>query len=350
MPGREWGKPATLRPMTSDPTELVYTVPASAEGLRLDHFLVQHVPHMTRALATELTGAGGVRVNGRRAKKGDRLPSGAEVRLERLPEAADFSPEPNADLPLDVLFEDEHLVVVNKPRGLPTHPLVREERETLAQAMLHRYPEMAGVGYALREPGILHRLDTDTSGVLVAARSTAAFEALRASQRAGRWTKEYLAYCEGLPRTPDRIEAALGPDPDDPRRMRVQEARNAVEGRGARDGARPRVTELLAARSLGALRTSDGARVQVSAVTVSAEKATRHQIRVHLAYYGHPLVGDTLYGGAGLADERSPTAHWLHARSITFPHPTLADERVSVTADLTSEMRALEEQAREVLQ
>ena len=106
--------------MSTDPSDQLYTVPPSAEGLRLDLFLVQHVPHMTRALATQLTGAGQVRVNGRRAKKGDRLPSGAQVRLEQAPEAADFAPEPNAELPLDVLFEDEHLVVVNKLRGLPT--------------------------------------------------------------------------------------------------------------------------------------------------------------------------------------------------------------------------------------
>lgn len=334
--------------MSTDPAEHVYTVPASADGQRLDHFLVQHVPHMTRALASTLAGAGQVRVNGRRAKKGDRVPSGAEVRLERVPEAADFTPEPNADLPLQVLFEDEHLVVVNKPRGLPTHPLLRTERASLAQALLHRYPEMAGVGYALREPGILHRLDTDTSGVLVAARSAAAFEALRSSQRAGQWTKEYLAYCEGLPRTPDRIEAALAPDPDDPRRMRVHEARPAAEG-ATRELSVPRVTELLSARSLGALQTADGARVQVSAVRVSAEKATRHQIRVHLAYYGHPLVGDVLYGGAALADDGAPAAHWLHAAAIAFPHPVLAGERVSVVASETSEMRALEERAREAL-
>jgi len=325
----------------------VYTVSPSAEGLRLDLFLVQHVPHMTRALATQLTGAGQVRVNGRRAKKGDRLPSGAQVSLEQAPEAADFAPEPNADLPLEVLYEDEHVVVVNKPRGLPTHPLLRTERATLAQALLHRYPEMSGVGYALREPGILHRLDTDTSGVLVAARYAGAFEALRASQRAGQWSKEYVAYCEGLPRTPDRIEAALAPDPEDPRRMRV------VDGSGSEAGARrdaaPRVTELVAARSLGALRTIDGARVQVSAVRVTAEKATRHQIRVHLAYYGHPLVGDTLYGGAALADDDGPAAHWLHAAGISFPHPARLGERVSVQAPETDEMRALERRAREAL-
>ncbi len=335
--------------MSTDPSDQLYTVPPSAEGLRLDLFLVQHVPHMTRALATQLTGAGQVRVNGRRAKKGDRLPSGAQVRLEQAPEAADFAPEPNAELPLDVLFEDEHVVVVNKPRGLPTHPLQRTERATLAQALLHRYPDMAGVGYALREPGILHRLDTDTSGVLVAARSTAAFEALRATQRAGLWTKEYLAYCEGLPRTPDRIEAALAPDPEDARRMRVVEARAGGSEAGSRREAAPRVTELVSARALGALRTADGARVQISAVRVTAEKATRHQIRVHLAYYGHPLVGDTLYGGAPLADDASPAAHWLHAAAISFPHPVHAGQRISVQASETDEMRALEQRAGEAL-
>jgi 23S rRNA pseudouridine1911/1915/1917 synthase len=335
--------------MSTEASDHIYTVPASAEGLRLDLFLVQHVPHMTRARATQLTGAGQVRVNGRRARKGDRVPGGAQVRVEQVPEAADFAPEPNGELPLQVLFEDEHLVVVDKPRGLPTHPLQRAERATLAQALLHRYPETAGVGYALREPGILHRLDTDTSGVLVAARTVAAFEGLRASQRAGLWTKEYLAYCEGLPRTPDRIEAALAPDPEDPRRMRVVSARDTGTEPSSRRASEARVTELVSSRALGALRTADGARVQVSAVGVTAEKATRHQIRVHLAYYGHPLVGDTLYGGAPLANDTGSAAHWLHAAAIAFPHPLHPGERVRVQASETDEMRALEKQAREGL-
>ena len=325
--------------MSSDPSVHVFVVPESAAGLRLDHFLVQHVPHMTRALASEFSAAGEVRVNGRRAKKGDRLTQGAEVALRRMPESADFAPEAWAGLTLRVLHEDDHVVVVDKPRGLPTHPLRRDERESLAQALLHRYPEMAGVGYAQREPGILHRLDTDTSGVLVAARTTPAFEALRRSQRAGLWSKDYVALCEGVPRTPDRVDAALGPDPDDARRMRVlEDPSGSSEPAGA---ARPsHSTELVSARALGALLTADGARVQVSAVRLRAEKATRHQIRVHLAYYGYPLVGDALYGGAELAGDGGPQAHWLHACAISFPHPA-RDGRVVAEAPDTNEMQAL---------
>jgi 23S rRNA pseudouridine1911/1915/1917 synthase len=335
--------------MSTDPSDQLYTVPASAEGLRLDLFLVQHVPHMTRALATQLTGAGQVRVNGRRAKKGDRLPSGAQVRLEQAPEAADFAPEPNAELPLEVLFEDEHVVVVNKPRGLPTHPLQRTERATLAQALLHRYPEMAGVGYALREPGILHRLDTDTSGVLVAARTPGGLRgAARVAARGpvDQGVPGLLRGPAAHPR-PHRGPAGTGPG------RRASHARGRGPHGGSEAGSRreaaPRVTELVSARALGALRTADGARVQISAVRVTAEKATRHQIRVHLAYYGHPLVGDTLYGGAPLADDASPAAHWLHAAAISFPHPVHAGERISVQASETDEMRALEQRAREAL-
>ncbi|MEZ4329110.1 MAG: RluA family pseudouridine synthase [Polyangiales bacterium] len=322
--------------MSSDPSGRVFVVPDRAAGLRLDHFLVQHVPHMTRALATALSAAGEVRVDGRRARKGDRVVPGAHVELLRLPEPADFAPTPWDGLALDVRHEDEHVVVVEKPRGLPTHPLRREERETLAQALLHRYPEMAGVGYALREPGVLHRLDTDTSGLVVAARTASAFDALRSSQRTGAWTKSYVALCEGVPRTPDRIETTLGPDPTDPRRMRVL---------ADRDETNPQVTELTEARVLGALQTADGARVQVSAVHVRVEKATRHQIRVHLAYYGHPLVGDTLYGGAALAGDESPPAHWLHACAIAFPHPAQTDTLVRVESPTTTEMRDIEARA-----
>ena len=240
-----------------------------------------------------------------------------------------------------MLYEDADVVVVSKPRGLPTHPLSREETDTLAQALLARYPEMEGVGYAQREPGILHRLDTDTSGVLVAARHAQAFDALKASQRAGTWDKRYLAFCEGAPRAPDRIVAALRPDPDDKRKMSV------VYGSEEGDAERERITELLEVEPLGALKSADGARVQVSAVTLAVHNATRHQVRAHLAFYGHPLVGDELYGGAGLEGETGPTAHWLHASQVEFPFPSAKTpgERVVVRAPESELMQALRRRA-----
>jgi len=143
------------------------------EGARLDVVLVRRVDGMSRAKARRMVQDGLVRVNGRRVRKGTRLRAGDRVQLAELPRPTDFTPASAPDLPLSVVHEDPHVVIVDKPAGQPTHPLRPHERETLANALLARYPEMEGVGYALREPGILHRLDNDTSGLLVAARTRA---------------------------------------------------------------------------------------------------------------------------------------------------------------------------------
>ncbi|MEM9071654.1 MAG: RluA family pseudouridine synthase [Myxococcota bacterium] len=285
-------------------------------GSRLDRFLVARVPHMSRAKAKRFVVEGWVRVNGRHPKKGQSLALGDIVHLERLPDPPDFRAIPE-DAPLEVLHEDESCVVVNKAPGIPTHPLRADELGTLANRLVHRYPEMAEVGYRRREPGVLHRLDTGTSGVLIAARTTEAFEVLRELLRGEQITKRYAALCDGLVHAPQRIDFPIAQR--DARSMRV--CRDVAEEE--RLGGQRAVTEILKAEPLGSC----------SLITAQADSARRHQLRVHLAAIGHPLLGDELYGGPpGLS------RHALHASRLRVEAPW---GTIDISAPLPSDMQAL---------
>jgi 23S rRNA pseudouridine1911/1915/1917 synthase len=271
----------------------------SEEGLRLDVVLVRRVPGMSRAKAREMVEGGEIRVNGRCPRKGLRLAQGDHVVLSRAPAPTDFHAARDPQLPLRVVHEDPWIVVVDKPAGVPSHPLREHEVGTIAGALVARYPEMTGVGYRLREPGILHRLDTDTSGLLLAARDELTFETLRTALRSGQLEKRYVALVAGALEAGSTIELPIAPHPRDPRRVVAQE--------GAK-GARPARTEILRAEPVGAFALVD----------VSAAHATRHQVRAHLAAIGHPLVGGTLYGGPSLP---GLSRHFLHAARIALQHP-----------------------------
>jgi len=283
---------------------LEFDTDADDSGKRLDVVLVRHVEGMSRSRARELTTNGKVRVNGRIARKSDLVAVGDRIALAELPRARDFAAAPDPSLELVVLHEDRWVIVVDKPAGVATHPLREGELGTAAGALVARYPEMAGVGYAAREPGIVHRLDTDTSGVLLAARDTPTFEALREALKNGGIEKRYKALCAGAISAPQTISIPLAPHPKDRRRVIAC----AHERDVARYNPRPAVTELLAAEAAGDL----------TLVELIARTAGRHQIRVHLAALGHPLAGDTLYEGPEIP---GLTRHFLHASEIAFTHP-----------------------------
>ena len=295
--------------------------------MRLDVLLVRRVDGMSRTRARRMILEGHVRLNGRRAKKGQRLTPGDRVWVERLPPPADFVPIAVAS-PLRVVHEDEALVIVDKPAGVPTHPLRPDERDTVANALLARYPEMEGVGYALREPGILHRLDNDTSGLLLAARDASTFEALRVALKGGAIDKRYALLVDGSLEAPRTIDAPIAKHPSDPRRVHV--CLDPLDRR--LPAARPARTELLEATPLGDRFT----RLEAKAVV-----AVRHQIRAHLAAIGHPLVGDWLYGGSS---RDVLGRHFLHASALAFVHPRTA-ERLSVTSELPPELASFLEAA-----
>ena len=300
------------------------SVSAEEAGARLDKFLVQRCPELGRRAAADFIERGLVRVGGRRAVKSTRLAAGDVVTVP-----LDWAEAPAAEpeLALDVRLERDDLVVVEKPAGQPSAPLSASERGTLAGALIARYPEMNGIGYRAREPGLIHRLDTRTSGLVVAARSALAFEVLRGALEAHRLDKRYLAIVEGA-RLPDErvIELPLMPG---------KAGRVIVAPEGAAGGS-PCVSRLRTLERRG----------RFALVEVEASRAYRHQVRVHLAAAGWPIAGDVEYGGAlrsGLSGR-----HALHASHVAWA----GDERVpafAVDSPLPVDLAAFLENASGVL-
>jgi 23S rRNA pseudouridine1911/1915/1917 synthase len=282
--------------MSSD--TLRFSVEREEAGQRLDRVVIRRVPGLGRKRAARLFASGAVQIDGRPALKGEPAPAGAELTVELAPPES-VAAEPDA--PLDVRLEMPGLVVVAKPAGQPSVPLDDAEGGTLAGALLGRYPEMRSVGYRPREPGLLHRLDTQTSGLLVAARSASVFEHLRGELRAGRLAKRYLAVIpgEGLDDL-GTIDAPIAPDRANRKRVRV--GPDIQDHRGARR-ARTRY-RVLARKSHFAL------------VEVEVSHAYRHQVRAHLAFIGHPIAGDILYGGEPV--EALGPRHALHASYVAW--------------------------------
>ncbi|MCC7535724.1 MAG: RluA family pseudouridine synthase [Deltaproteobacteria bacterium] len=284
-----------------------FVVAAADAGVRLDAWLARRVPGLSRRRAIAWLEESKVEVNGRRRAKGALVAEGDVVTLSEPPPPEAFDPIAEDDAALVVLFEDDDVVVVDKPAGVACHPLRHDERGTIANALVARFPEIVGVGYARREPGILHRLDNGTSGVLLVARTKEAFESLREALRAGRIEKRYVALVTGLiERDEGVIDVPLAPHPRDARKVLAC----AHERDVARYRPRPATTRWKVLE-----RIEDRA---MTLVELAAETAARHQIRAHLAAAGHALVGDVLYGGP----EVPGIAHQLlHASRIVFPHP-----------------------------
>ena len=280
-----------------------FRVPADAAGERLDRFLAAS-SGLTRARIQALIAGGQVRVGGALRKAGALLRGGQQIILTLPPpEPSNLSPEP---IPLDVLYEDADLLVINKPAGLVTHPAAARRTGTVVNALLHHCPDLRGIG-GVERPGLVHRLDKDTSGCLVVAKTEAAHEGLSRQFRARQVRKTYLALVRGsLREKSGRITVPIGRDRRDRKKMGVRTAR----GREA-------------ATAFRVLRDLPGATL----LEVTLETGRTHQIRVHLAHLGHPVVGDALYGGSRERRAREggggPVAprQLLHAWRIAFTHP-----------------------------
>ncbi len=316
--------------MTTDTNApMTLTVTDAHVGKRLDRYLVDALPELSRARARALLDEGQVRVNGRRMRKGDVVSAGDTVVIQGALPPQDFSPLPDPEVRFEVRHEDPAVLVVDKPAGVPTHPLRPDELGTLANGLVARYPETRDVGYRKREPGVLHRLDTDTSGLVVVARNAAAFDALRDSMRAGKVTKRYLALVEGRIAAEGSIDIPLVPHRKDPKRVEA-----VTEHVRLRAGTKthPALTRYRPVRPLG----------DFTLVEVELESAFRHQVRVHLAAIGHPLVGDTLYRGPRLPDDLGVKLerHFLHASEVVFVHPVTGAE-TRVTSPLPEDLAAV---------
>jgi 23S rRNA pseudouridine1911/1915/1917 synthase len=300
--------------MGDRPGSWTVIIDAEGAGERFDHFLRRHLPMLSRAARHELIERGGVRVNGRVAPKGSPLRAGDRVECV-VPVDTSGRPAASANFSLRVLYEDRWLVAVDKPAGVPSHALRAAESNTIASALLARYPEMADVGHRALEPGLLHRLDTDTSGILLAARDSESFDRLREAHVRGEIDKRYLALCAGAPSS----QLASGFLRADRRRVRVEPQ--------AFEGAKPVQTAIALLETLG----------RFALIEVRVGFAARHQVRAHLAALGHPLVGDALYGGENLP---GLSRHFLHAGRVELSHPWQA-QRLQLTAELPAELSAL---------
>jgi 23S rRNA pseudouridine1911/1915/1917 synthase len=263
----------------------------AAAGERLDRVVAAALPALSRRQIQALFAAGRVTViDGERRRPARRGERSAGVRLEVEVEHASDRALPDPDLPLAIIFESDQWVIVDKPAGIASAPVDAGERGTIANALIARYPEMRDIGHRPREPGLCHRLDTDTSGLLLAARDREAFEGARAALRDGRIDKRYLLVCRGAEGLREQGHIDL-----------------ALSSRGGRVVVDPAGR---AATTIYRVLKRNGGRALIEA---SAGGAFRHQLRVHFAAIGAPLVGDHLYGG-----EPWPARHALHASFLRF--------------------------------
>jgi 23S rRNA pseudouridine1911/1915/1917 synthase len=311
--------------MESRPEILILTIEADEAGQRLDVVLTHHLKDRTRSAVQSWIRAGRVLVQGKRVKAGYQVR--AEDRIEvrpPLPEPSHLVPEP---LPLSILYEDDSLIVLDKPAGLVVHPGAGVARGTLANALLHHFQQLSR-DTTIR-PGIVHRLDKDTSGLLVVAKTETAHDDLSRQFQKRLVDKHYLALVYGHPSARSGvIDVPLGRDP-------VSRTRISTRSRTPRTA----LTEYQVVKLFGAF----------SLLRLVLHTGRTHQIRVHLQHLKHPVVGDKIYGGDParyvrdgrvLRDIQKLGRHFLHSCLLTFKHPVLATP-LTFESKLPSELEQL---------
>jgi 23S rRNA pseudouridine1911/1915/1917 synthase len=307
-----------------DDAPRIALVPAALAGERLDKVLAKVFPEFSRSRLQSWTEAGRVLLNGAPAKVRQAVPLDARIELtpDRLPEQLAFTPEP---VPLDVVYEDETLVVINKPAGLVVHPAAGNWSGTILNGLLYRYPDAAGLPRA----GIVHRLDKETSGLMVIARTLEAQTDLVRQLQARTVKRRYVALVWGAMPGEGLIDAPIGRDPRERTRMAVVAG---ASGKSARTRFR------LVDQTIWKQQT-------VSAIHCDLETGRTHQIRVHCAHVGHPLLGDPVYGSARGRRSSAPlpggfARQALHAWQLGLVHPATG-RPIRWRADLPDDMAEL---------
>jgi 23S rRNA pseudouridine1911/1915/1917 synthase len=281
-----------------------FAVTEESTGARLDVFLVSVLAGQSRSHIQRLIKDGHVRVDGREAKPNLSVKTGQAIAVD-IPDLIDPSPAPEA-LPLPIVYQDRDLIVVDKPAGMVVHPAAGHASGTLVNALLHHVDDLSGIG-GERRPGIVHRLDRGTSGLMVVAKHDAAHEHLARQFQDREVEKEYIALVWGEVQAGRRIDAPIGRDPVNRKKMSARARRS-----------REAVTRIHRARRLGPALTL---------IHVIIQTGRTHQIRVHLSAIGHPVVGDAVYGGVRRrvpGDLRAVThldRPFLHAARLAFNHP-----------------------------
>ena len=294
-----------------------FTVQSDANGTRLDTWLKSQIQEMSRSRIQSLIKSGHITANEKTLNAHQKVRQDMEIHVEIPPpvEIKEIIPE---DIPLDVLYNDKDIVVINKPAGLVVHPAPGHASGTLVNALLYHFPNISGINGCLR-PGIVHRLDKDTSGTIVVARNDHSMKNLSDQFKERLVHKQYTAIVHGLPR-PDkgRIETVIGRSNHDRKLMstRTNSGRNAITN-----------YELI--------ETFGG----FSLLKIIIETGRTHQIRVHMTHIGHPIVGDQQYGKRKINTSiHQPSRQMLHAKQLAFSHPT-TNKQIEFTAPLPPDMQ-----------
>jgi 23S rRNA pseudouridine1911/1915/1917 synthase len=312
-----------------------FTVPDEGDGARLDHFLVSVLAEHSRSQLQRLIKEGQVQVAGRPAKANRAMKAGEVVTIE-VPAPVNAVPQAEA-LPLPILYQDRDLIVVDKPAGMVVHPAAGHASGTLVNALLHHVDDLSGIGGEKR-PGIVHRLDKGTSGLMVVAKHDRAHEELARQFAEREVEKEYLTLVWGEVMAGRRIDAPIGRDPSNRKKMsseslRVRRSRAAV-------------TRIVRAEHFGRVLTM---------AQVAIHTGRTHQIRVHLSTIGHPIVGDALYGGVHrrVPGDLRAVSHldrpFLHAAHLIFKHPE-DGRRMEFTSDLPADLQKVLDDLREAFE
>lgn len=309
-------------------------VPPEAEGERIDAHIAARLPELSRSRVAQLLADGRVRLNGHVPRKSERLSAGDTIDVE-LPAPVPSAVEPEA-IPLDIVYEDRDLLVVNKPAGLVVHPAPGHRSGTLVNALLYHVGDLSGIG-GVKRPGIVHRLDKDTSGLMIVAKHDRAHRRLSAALKRREIHRGYLTACWGhLDADRLTVDAPLARSQRDRKKIAVFE------------GGRRAVTHF---RRLARWVAAD-------LLSAELETGRTHQIRVHLAHIGHPVIGDPVYGGGGARGISGPGHGWakqldarvarqfLHARRLAFAHPRTG-ARIELEAPLPPDLAAPAEWAAE---
>ena len=297
--------------------------PPSDRPRRLDLYLAEELG-LSRAEASLLIVRGGVTVDGRGARKGQELSGGETITIDALVMAAEPPIEADPSVPITILYEDAHIVAVEKPPGVACLPNRPGERGTIANALVAYSPEQARIG-GPREAGLVHRLDTGTSGVLLAARTQEAYATLRARWSSGEVMKTYLAVIEGVLEEPGVIDAPIAHHARSARRMVIASSPMARSPQ-------PALTDYVPI----------GSRDGLTLLLVRIREGRRHQIRVHLASIGHPVAGDPIYGTKRTPRFEGDTSAGLalHSLGLALAHP-VSGEPIEITSQFPTRVWSL---------
>jgi 23S rRNA pseudouridine1911/1915/1917 synthase len=300
--------------MGAEQPPVTLTVPAEEAGVRLDRYLAQALPDVSRSYVQQLIGDAHIRVNSKSAKASYVVQPDDQISVTLpLPQPSDIVAE---NIPLRIVYEDDHLLVVDKPAGMVVHPAPGHSTGTLVNALLYHYPTMQ-IGADLR-PGIVHRIDRDTSGLLVVAKDDRAKTWLQAQQQARRMLKIYLALIDGSFKEPQGvIDAPIDRNPSDRLRMAIVQT-----GRYAR-------THYRTCETLG----------PYSLVEAKLETGRTHQIRVHFSHKHHPIIGDPLYGSRRQSQPLGLKRQFLHAQRLGFTR--LDGEWIECVSPLPADLQAV---------